>query len=64
MELGHLTGEDATKFVAEGKGASDTTNDDFPPDVVAYMDRGIKYALSSPAPAPEEGGMWVYKESQ
>lgn len=64
IDLGYLTGEDATRYVAEGKGSGETTNEDFPPDVVAYMDRGIKYALSSPAPAPEEGGMWVFKEEQ
>ena len=63
IELGHLTGEAATSFMAEGKGAGEATNDDFPPEVVAYLNRGIEAAIASPLPAAEEGAMWVFKEN-
>ena len=63
IELGHLTGEAATSFMAEGKGAGEATNDDFPPEVVAYLNKGIEAAIASPLPAAEEGAMWVFKEN-
>jgi TPP-dependent pyruvate/acetoin dehydrogenase alpha subunit len=63
IELGHLTGEATTSFMAEGKGAGEATNDDFPPEVVAYLNRGIEAAIASPLPAAEEGAMWVFKEN-
>ncbi|MEI7577795.1 MAG: thiamine pyrophosphate-dependent dehydrogenase E1 component subunit alpha [Armatimonadota bacterium] len=63
IELGHLTGDAATSFMAEGKGASEATNDDFPPEVVAYLNKGIEAAIASPLPAAEEGAMWVFKEN-
>ena len=50
-------------FYAEGKGSSETTNEDFPPEVVAFLDRGIKYAIESPLPDAEEGAKWVFKEN-
>ena len=49
-------------YEAEGKGAAQTTNEDFPPEVVAYLDRGIEFAMNSPLPPAEEGAMWVFKE--
>ena len=49
-------------FNAEGKSAMETDKDDFPPDVVAFLDRGIESAMASPLPAAEEGAMWVFKE--
>lgn len=63
IELGYLSGEDQTKYQAEGKSASEAEKDDFPPEVVAYLDEGIQFALSSPLPEPEEGGKWVFKEN-
>lgn len=63
IELGHLTGDATTSFMAEGKGASEATNEDFPPEVVAYLNKGIEAAMASPLPAAEEGAMWVFKEN-
>ncbi|RYG45048.1 thiamine pyrophosphate-dependent dehydrogenase E1 component subunit alpha [bacterium] len=64
IDLGYLSGADAEQFLAEGKNAADATNDDFPPDVVSYLNEGIDFAMKSPLPAPEEGGMWVFKENR
>lgn len=50
-------------FFAENKGAADATNEDFPPEVVEFLNEGIDFALKSPLPEPEEGGMWVFKEA-
>ena len=50
-------------YEAEGKGSAQTTNEDFPPEVVAYLDRGIEFAMNSPLPPAEEGAMWVFKEN-
>ena len=50
-------------FFAEHKGAGEASNDDFPPQVLEYLNEGIDFALKSPLPEPEEGGMWVFKEA-
>lgn len=50
-------------FHAENKGAGEATNEDFPPEVVDFLNRGIEFALASPLPDPEEGAMWVFKEN-
>ena len=50
-------------YYAEGKGSAETTNEDFPPEVVAFLDRGIKFAIESPLPDAEEGAKWVFKEN-
>jgi len=50
-------------FFAEGKGSGETTNEDFPPEVVAFLDRGIKFAIDSPLPEAEEAAKWVFKEN-
>jgi len=63
IEKGFLKGDAAKLFVAEGKNAAEVTDEDFPPEVVAYMKKGIEFALKSPAPAAEEGAMWVFKEN-
>lgn len=63
IDLGWLAGELAEKYLAEGKNAADATNDDFPPEVIEYLNRGIEFALASPLPEPEEGGQWVFKEN-
>jgi TPP-dependent pyruvate/acetoin dehydrogenase alpha subunit len=62
VALGHLTGDLATMYMAEGKGAGEVSNDDFPPDVVAYLNKGIEFAMASPVPPAEEGAMWVFRE--
>jgi TPP-dependent pyruvate/acetoin dehydrogenase alpha subunit len=49
-------------YLAEGKNASDAANEDFPPDVVQYLNEGIEFALKSPLPDAEEGARWVFKE--
>lgn len=62
IALGDLTRKEADKFRPEGKNASEVTDEDFPPEVVAYMKAGIEFALASPLPDPVEGGMWVFRE--
>jgi TPP-dependent pyruvate/acetoin dehydrogenase alpha subunit len=62
IELGYLSEELKSMFIAEGKNAMETTNEDFPPEVVDYMNEGIEFARNSPLPAAEEGGMWVFKD--
>lgn len=62
IQLGDLIGEATTSYEAEGKSSSQATNDDFPPEVVAYMDEGIQFALNAPAPEAEEGSHWVFRE--
>ncbi len=63
VDLGYLSREEADSYHAEGKNAQETTNDDFPPEVVEYLSKGIEFALKSPLPEAKEGGMWVFKES-
>ena len=60
IDLGYLTGDDKTSFMAEGKNAADASNEDFPPDVVAYLNKGIEFAMASPMPAAEEAEQWVF----
>lgn len=64
VELGYLSADEAKLYMAEGKNAVETSNDDFPPEVVEFLTEGIEYALKSPLPAAEEGGMWVFKENR
>lgn len=61
IDLGYLGPEESDTFRAEGKGAADASNEDFPPEVVEYLNRGIEFALSSAVPAAEEAAMWVFK---
>jgi TPP-dependent pyruvate/acetoin dehydrogenase alpha subunit len=63
IELGELTQEEADAHPAEGKGASEITDADFPKEVVDYLNEGVKAALASPAPDAEEGAMWVFRET-
>lgn len=62
VELGFLSAADATKFMCEGKGAAQVNDEDFPPEVVAYMKKGVDFAVKDALPAAEEGGMWVFRE--
>ena len=60
IELGYLTGADKTSYMAEGKNASDSSNDDFPPEVVEFLNKGIEFAMNSPMPVAEEAEQWVF----
>lgn len=62
VELGYMKKEDLRKYPAEGKGASQVTDEDFPPEVVDYLKRGVEFALKSPPPDAEEGARWVFRE--
>lgn len=64
VDLGYLGPDKANLYLAEGKNAMETTNEDFPPEVVEYMNEGIEFAVKSPYPSPEEGGRWVFKEDE
>lgn len=61
VEKGYLTQKEADMYMAEGKGAGQVTDEDFPPEVVAYLKRGVEFALKSPPPPAEEGEMWVFR---
>jgi len=63
LDLGYLDKGQAEMFLAENKGASQAKDDDFPEDVVAYMDQGIKFALGAALPPAEEAAWWVFKEN-
>jgi len=60
LELGYLSEDQAKLFMAEGKNAMETTNEDFPPEVVEFLSEGIEFAKKSPLPAAEEGAKWVF----
>ncbi len=61
LEKGYITEKEANEYMAEGKNATQVPNEDFPPDVVAYLSEGVDFALKSAVPAAEEGGMWVFR---
>lgn len=63
VEQGVLTASQAEEYPAEGKGASEVRDEDFPPEVVAYMKEGVEFAITAPLPEAAEGGMWVFRES-
>lgn len=63
IEMGYLGGEEADLYQAEGKSSGQATEEDFPPEVVAYLTEGIEFAKQSAMPEAEEGGMWVFKEN-
>jgi TPP-dependent pyruvate/acetoin dehydrogenase alpha subunit len=63
IEMGYLGGEEADLYQAEGKSAGQASDEDFPPEVIAFMNEGIEFAKQSPLPEAEEGGMWVFKEN-
>jgi len=62
VSLGFITQADADRHVCEYKSADKTKDEDFPPEVVAYLKRGVEYAVKNPVPPAEEGGMWVFRE--
>ena len=64
LKDGTITKEQAESYMAEGKGATEAKNEDFPPSVVEYLNEGVEFAKKSTPPPAEEGGMWVFKEPQ
>ena len=60
VKLGYMSTVEAEQYEAEG--ASEARDEDFPPEVVEYLKRGVDFALKSPVPPAEEGGMWVFRE--
>lgn len=62
VNKGFMTKAEAQLHMAEYKSAQDASDDDFPADVVAYIKRGVEFALKSPSPPAEEGGQWVFAE--
>jgi len=62
VELGILTRDEADQFQPEGKSASEVRDEDFPPDVVAYVREGVQFAIRSPYPDAEEAAWWVFHE--
>lgn len=62
VESGLLSEEDAARFAPEGKDAPSTTDQDFPPEVVSYLKRGVEFAIKAPMPEPDEAFRWVYAE--
>lgn len=61
LEKGYLSESEATLYAAENKSAGQTTDEDFPPEVVSYLKRGVDYALKSPLPEAVEGEQWVFR---
>ncbi len=64
VKKGYLTKEEAAQYPAEGKNASEVTDEDFPPEVVEYVKEGIEFALAGELPAAEEALQWVFVDSQ
>ena len=62
VESGFMSSKEAAMYPAEGKSAADAKDEDFPPDVVEYLKRGVDFAVKAPIPDAEEGGMWVFRE--
>lgn len=63
VEQGILGMDDANKYMAEGKVGLQPKDEDFPPEVIEYMNEGVEFAISAQLPAAEEGGMWVFREA-
>lgn len=63
LSLGEMNDAEFAEFQAEGRGAGDVTDKDFPPEVVKFITEGVESAVSSPEPDAAEGAMWVFKES-
>ncbi len=62
LNEGVLTEEEGRMYMADNKGASEASDEDFPPEVVNYLKRGVDFAMKSSLPEAEEGGMWVFRE--
>jgi TPP-dependent pyruvate/acetoin dehydrogenase alpha subunit len=59
---GILSKKDADKYSPENKHAGETTDEDFPPEVVQAMKEGVEFAVNSPLPEASEAEMWVFAE--
>jgi TPP-dependent pyruvate/acetoin dehydrogenase alpha subunit len=64
VRRGFLSQAVADKHSPEGRHATEVTNEDFPAEVVEYLNEGINSALTATMPAAEEGGQWVYRGQQ
>lgn len=64
VEKGFLSAAEAEEFQAEGKSAGQVKDEDFPPEVVAYLKRGVDFAVRDKLPSAEEGAMWVFREDR
>ncbi len=64
IESGMLAKKDAMAHPAEGKGAGEVTDHDFPEKVVKYLSAGVDFALKSPVPDAEEALKWVFAEDE
>ena len=62
VAMGYLTQAEADKYKAERKHATEASDEDFPPEVVEYVKRGVEFAVNSPSPEGHEGEMWVFAE--
>lgn len=62
VEMGILSKKEAGKYSPEFKHAAETTDEDFPPQVVDYLKQGVEFALNSGLPPAEEATMWVFAE--
>lgn len=62
VEKGILTKAEAKKYSPEGKHANETTDEDFPPEVVEVLKKGVEFALDSPLPDASEATKWVFAE--
>jgi len=62
VSLGHMTKDEAGKYMAEGKHATEASDDDFPPQVVERMKKAVEFAMKSGVPDAEEGAKWVFAE--
>ncbi|MBN8691125.1 MAG: thiamine pyrophosphate-dependent dehydrogenase E1 component subunit alpha [Armatimonadetes bacterium] len=62
VSLGHMTKDEAKQYMAEGKHATEASDDDFPPQVVERMKKAVEFAIKSGVPEAEEGAKWVFAE--
>jgi 2-oxoisovalerate dehydrogenase E1 component alpha subunit len=62
VEQGMMNVKQLDDFPAEGKGAAELRDEDFPPEVVAYLKEGVEFATKAALPEPEEGAKWVFRE--
>lgn len=63
VKNGVITQAEADQYSPEGKSAAQVKDEDFPPEVVAYMKEGVDAAIAAGAPPAEEGAMWVFREA-
>lgn len=62
IALGYLGSAEKDAHMAEGKNAAEAVNEDFPDEVVEFLNMGIEFALQSPLPVGEEARRWVFRE--